>query len=94
MIPIADSFADEDDDIAANDDRDHRQLEKRVRDREEADALRIAKDYKERHRQRRQVGGIGAMQDFAPRSVLMPSINDPSIFCVKCKVRLPIKCES
>ena len=93
VIPIADSFADEEDDVNTTDDRDHRQLERRVRDKEEAEALRIAKDYKERHRQRRQGGGIGAMQDFAPRSVLMPGVNDPSIWCVKCKVS-PISFES
>lgn len=47
----------------------------------------MAKQYKDRHRQRRG-GGIGgqAMSDFAPRSVLMPGVNDPSIWCVKCKV--------
>lgn len=86
LIPIADSFADEDEEGDTNDDRDHRQLERRVRDKEEQEALRIAREYKERHRHRRQGMGIQAMQDFAPRSVLMPSVNDPSIWCVKCKV--------
>lgn len=84
-VLIADSFEGDEEDLG-NNDRDHRQLERRVRDREEAEALRIAQEYKERHRQRRTGMGIAAMQDFAPRSVLMPSVNDPSIWCVKCKI--------
>ena len=84
---IADSFDGDEEDLADND-RDHRQLERRARDKEEAEALRQAAEYKERHRQRRQGMGIASMQDFAPRSVLMPGVNDPSIWCIKCKVRL------
>lgn len=83
-ILIADSF--EGDDIDGGDDRGHRNLDRRVRDREDAEAQRIAAEYKNRHRNRRQGMGIQAMQDFAPRSVLMPSVNDPNIYLVKCKV--------
>ena len=85
-IPIADRFEGDDEDLD-EDTRDHRQFERRQRDREEAEALRIAEEYKQRHRQRRGGMGIQAMQDFAPRSELMPGVNDPNIWCIKCKVR-------
>lgn len=84
-IPIADRFEGDDEDLD-EDSRDHRQFERRQRDREEAEALRIAEEYKQRHRQRRGGMGIQAMQDFAPRSVLMPGVNDPNIWCIKCKI--------
>lgn len=85
-VLIADSF-DDDEAGLSDDDRDHRTLDRRNRTREEEDAIRIAREYKERHRQRRSGGGMGSqMADFAPKSVLMPSVNDPSIWCVKCKV--------
>lgn len=84
---VPDTF-EEDEAVGAGDERDHRDYERRARDKEEAEAMRIAREYKERHRQRRGtgIGGLQAMSEFAPKSVLMPGVNDPNIWRVKCKV--------
>ena len=83
---VPDTLSD-DEGATGADERDHRDYERRARDREEAEAQRIAREYKERHRQRRGTG-IGALQalgEFAPKNVLVPSVDDPSIWRVKCK---------
>ncbi|MBW0463912.1 hypothetical protein O181_003627 [Austropuccinia psidii MF-1] len=75
-------------DISGDDDYDinagHRGLDMTRQAREDADLGQIAADFRERYGRQYQ----SAARQFAehvPKNLLMPSVNDPSIWAVKCK---------
>lgn len=60
-------------------------LDHRRRREEEMDAEKIAAELRERYRNQR---GLTARSDYAevPQRMLMPSVNDPGLYAVKCRV--------
>ncbi|KAK5090491.1 transcription elongation factor spt5 [Lithohypha guttulata] len=75
-----------DDDLGADveqDDRRHRELDRQRQLEQSMDAEAQANRYKERYG-RRTTTGL-AKGSFVPQNLLMPSVNDPSIWSVACK---------
>ncbi|KAK4055816.1 transcription elongation factor spt5 [Microbotryomycetes sp. JL221] len=81
--PIGDDDLGDDDGEGDEGDASHRRLDRRrmqIRDREAAE---LAASYRERYG-RMNYDTEGA-EDWAPKALLMPSVNDPSIWGVRCK---------
>jgi hypothetical protein len=76
------------------DDQEHRLLDQRKRDVEDRDLASLAREIDERDRARR-AGARDAEQmregAFLPRNALMPDVNDPSIWGVRCKVKTSLR---
>jgi transcription elongation factor SPT5 len=62
-------------------------LDLKRRREEEMDAEKIAAELRERYRSQR---GLTARSDYAevPQRMLMPSVNDPGLYAVRCRVSL------
>ncbi|KAH8927202.1 hypothetical protein BT69DRAFT_1330649, partial [Atractiella rhizophila] len=65
--------------VGVADDRRHRDYDRMQHDLLDKSAQELAKEFRERYA-RRQGGGWESMGDAVPRNVLMPGVNDPSIF--------------
>lgn len=69
----------------ADGDASHRQLDQRRLAQKDKEAEALAENFRLKyHRDRVDVEG---MEDWAPKALLMPGVNDPSIWGIKCKVR-------
>ncbi|KAJ3049217.1 transcription elongation factor spt5, partial [Rhizoclosmatium hyalinum] len=67
-----------------NDTRTHRKLDTRREQQKEVDAEELAARFDERYRGRNRGGNYKPSDNVAGR-MLMPSINDPSLWLVRCK---------
>ncbi|KAK4046811.1 transcription elongation factor spt5 [Microbotryomycetes sp. JL201] len=65
-------------------DASHRRLDRRRMQMRDREAAELAASYRERYG-RMQYDAEGA-EDWAPKALLMPSVNDPSIWGVRCKI--------
>ncbi|CUM67254.1 uncharacterized protein PRCAT00004947001 [Priceomyces carsonii] len=67
------------------DDRLHRQFDRRRQEAEDQDAEKLAETLKQRYRRTHAVyRGDTAANDAVSQKLLMPSINDPSIYAIRC----------
>lgn len=67
------------------DDRLHRQFDQRRQEAEDQDAEKLAETLKQRYRKTHTVyRGDSATSGPASQKLLMPSINDPSIYAIRC----------
>jgi transcription elongation factor SPT5 len=64
---------------------ENQSLDIQRRKEEEMDAEKIAAELRERYRSQR---GLTARSDYAevPQRMLMPSVNDPGLYAVRCRV--------
>lgn len=70
---------------AHQDDRLHRQYDRRQQEQEDQDAEELAQTLKQRYRKTHTVyRGDSAQSGTVSQKLLMPSINDPSIYAVRC----------
>ncbi|KAG5437393.1 hypothetical protein PCANB_000824 [Pneumocystis canis] len=72
------------DHILQNDDRKHRDLDRQLQKIEDADAERLAEEYREKYGRlsaRFYRGDI----EVVPQRLLLPSVNDPNLWAVRCK---------
>ncbi|CAK7264806.1 transcription elongation factor spt5 [Sporothrix epigloea] len=67
-----------------NDDRRHRQLDRRRELEQSLDAEKQAEILRQRYGNRRPAKGLGDSA-IVPRRLLLPSVEDPSIWAVRCK---------
>ena len=67
-----------------HDDRHHRELDRRRQLEAGVDAEQQAEVYKQRYGKRHRKRGMGE-GDVLPRRLLLPSVDDPSIWAIKCK---------
>ena len=77
---------DDDDDDARRrrgDDASHRRLDQRRIAEDDAEAERIAKEYRERYRSVRYRADAA---DSAPKELFLPGVDDPNIYGVRCKI--------
>ena len=84
---MADTHPDDLEDLgpgAERDDRAHRLLDARLDLEASMDAERQAQELKERYGRRTQAGLSAG--SFVPQNLLMPSVDDPSIWGISCKV--------
>jgi transcription elongation factor SPT5 len=84
---VADTHPDDLDELGPGverDDRAHRLLDARLDLEASMDAERQAQELKERYGRRTQTG-LSA-NSFVPQNLLMPSVDDPSIWGISCKV--------
>lgn len=83
---------------AAQSDYNHRQLDRTFGMQEEESAEEIARRLDERHIRQRAATRYNTDSDQIPQRLLMPGVNDPSLWCVRCKVSvsgpLPSRCSS
>lgn len=77
-----------DDSERANEDNRHRALDTRKQREEELDAEEIAARMKERYGRSDVRGTFRGDSEHVPQSVLIPSVNDPKLWLVGCKVNL------
>lgn len=75
---------DEVEEINRNDDRQHRDLDRRRELEQGMDAEKAAEMYRQRYGNRRPNKGFGESAA-VPRRLLLPSVEDPSIWAVRCK---------
>ncbi|KAH3688644.1 hypothetical protein WICPIJ_000370, partial [Wickerhamomyces pijperi] len=79
----------EDDDFRGegnrNDDRLHRQMDRTHERNAEEDAQKLAAQFKERYGKSKSYRGAGSDSGMIPQRFLLPSINDPSIWAVRCR---------
>jgi hypothetical protein len=78
-----------DDDVDFGDtdgDASHRRLDRRRMAKKDQEAAALAEELDARYKKNKYKAGDN--DDWAPQALLMPSVNDPSIWAVKCKVRL------
>lgn len=84
----------DDDDVNDGDDGDgdasHRLLDRKELARKNRDAEAEAASYKDRYAKARY-DDEGA-DEWGPKALLMPGVNDPSIWGVKCKVIPKLQC--
>ena len=66
------------------DDRQHRELDRRRDVEATMDAERQAELFRSKYGRRQ--GGALAVGSFVPQNLLMPDVNDPSIWGIKCKI--------
>ncbi|ORY66981.1 transcription elongation factor SPT5 [Pseudomassariella vexata] len=72
-------------DFAARDDeRIHQDLDRRRQQDADFDAERMARELQQRHAHRRRAPGMGET-GAVPQRLLLPSVDDPSIWGVRCK---------
>ncbi|CAK7207133.1 transcription elongation factor spt5 [Sporothrix eucalyptigena] len=67
-----------------NDDRQHRELDRRRQLEQSLDAEKQAEILRQRYGNRRPTKGLGDSA-VVPRRLLLPSVEDPSIWAVRCK---------
>jgi transcription elongation factor SPT5 len=80
---IAPGDAENDEEVEGGyDDRRHRQLDQERQREIELDAEKQAELFRQRYGRRERVGGEAA---YIPKRLLLPSVNDPSIWGIKCK---------
>ncbi|KAJ9150329.1 Transcription elongation factor SPT5 [Pleurostoma richardsiae] len=76
------------DDIAdsgrIDDDRYHRELDRRKEMEDSVDAEKLAENLRQRYASRRPARGFGDSA-VVPKRLLLPSVDDPSIWAVRCK---------
>lgn len=68
----------------ADGDASHRLLDRRRMAKVDKAAAEEAASFRERYKQNY---AVEASDDWAPKALLMPGVNDPSIWGVRCKVR-------
>lgn len=77
-----------DDDVDFGDTEDgdasHRRLDRRRMAKKDQEAAALAEELDARYKKNKYKAGEN--DDWAPQALLMPSVNDPSIWGVKCKV--------
>lgn len=84
-LPLGD---DEDVDFVDTEgDASHRRLDRRRMAKKDQEAAALAEELDARYKKNKYKAGDN--DDWAPQALLMPSVNDPSIWGVKCKVRSP-----
>lgn len=66
-------------------DASHRQLDQRRLAQKDREAEELAETLRKRYHKNRY--DAETMEDWAPKALLMPGVNDPSIWGIKCKVR-------
>lgn len=66
----------------------HRHVDRTRGMQEEESAEEIARRLDERHIRHRVATRYNADSDQIPQRLLMPGVNDPSLWCVRCKVRV------
>ena len=71
------------DEPISHDDTVHRRLNRNLGRADDVDAEEIAAAIRKRHRQEPR---YNADSDSIPQRLLMPSVNDPSLWSVRCKV--------
>jgi Spt5 transcription elongation factor, acidic N-terminal len=72
---------------AYRDDTHHRDLNRRLQVEDELDAEAIAERMKERYgRSELSRGSFRGDVDHVPQGVLIPSVNDPKLWLVRCRV--------
>ncbi|CCE82201.1 Piso0_001914 [Millerozyma farinosa CBS 7064] len=72
-------------DFEENDDRLHRQFDRRRQEAEDQDAEELAETLKQRYRRTHTVyRGDTATSGTVSQKLLMPSINDPAIYAIRC----------
>lgn len=82
---ISDEHVDKGDVADANDDRLHRQYDQRLQQVEDQDAEKLAETLKQRYRKTHTVyRGDTTASGTVSQKLLMPSINDPAIFAIRC----------
>ncbi|KAI5953804.1 SPT5 [Candida margitis] len=82
---ITDDHAGDDRDEAHTDDRSHRQFDRRRQEAEDQDAEQLAETLKQRYRKSHVAyRGDTAAGGTVSQKLLMPSINDPSIYAIRC----------
>lgn len=71
----------------ADDERYHRELDRRKQMEDDVGAEDLAEQYKIKYGRKNAYSGRGALTDSAvvPKRLLLPSVHDPSIWGVKCK---------
>lgn len=67
-----------------DDDRRHRELDRRREQEQNIDAEKQAAILKERYAKRRPKGGVNDAAN-TPRRLLLPGVEDPKIFAVRCR---------
>ncbi|KAG4306123.1 hypothetical protein PORY_000111 [Pneumocystis oryctolagi] len=72
------------DHLLRNDDRKHRDLDRQLQKIEDADAERLAEEYREKY------GRLSSRfyrgdTEIVPQRLLLPSVNDPNLWAVRCK---------
>lgn len=85
---IADTHPDDLADLPAGgetDDRRHRELDRRREMEASMDAEKQADLFKQRYAKSNRHGRVGGDSAVVPRRLLLPSVDDPSIWAVKCK---------
>ncbi|KAM0750817.1 transcription elongation factor Spt5 [Meredithblackwellia eburnea MCA 4105] len=65
-------------------DASHRRLDQRRLAQKDREAEELAESFRTRYAHRSY--DAEAMEDWAPKALLMPSVNDPSIWGIKCKI--------
>ncbi|KAI3404424.2 SPT5 [Candida oxycetoniae] len=82
---ISDDHVHEDSGPQHEDDRLHRQYDRRRQEEEDQDAEQIAERLKERYKKSHQAyRGESAANGVVSQKLLMPSINDPAIYAIRC----------
>jgi len=82
---ITDDHAGDDRDEINRDDRMHRQFDRRRQEAEDQDAEQLAETLKQRYRKSHVAyRGDTAAGGTVSQKLLMPSINDPSIYAIRC----------
>lgn len=82
---ISDEHVDKSEVPDANDDRLHRQYDQRRQQAEDQDAEELAETLKQRYRKTHTVyRGDTTASGTVSQKLLMPSINDPAIFAIRC----------
>ncbi|KTW26388.1 hypothetical protein T552_02870 [Pneumocystis carinii B80] len=82
---IAEEIEDLDTDhILQNDDRQHRDLDRQLQKIEDADAERLAEEYREKYGRSSARFYRGDIETI-PQRLLLPSVNDPNLWAVRCK---------
>ncbi|GAA5998472.1 uncharacterized protein JCM10292_002719 [Rhodotorula paludigena] len=82
VLPGADDDGDFGDEMDG--DASHRRLDRKRLMQKDREAAELAAELDAKYK-RNQYSAEGA-QDFAPKALLMPSVNDPSIWGIKCKI--------
>ncbi|KAM0786565.1 hypothetical protein ACM66B_002021 [Microbotryomycetes sp. NB124-2] len=82
--PVGDDDMGDDGEEGEEGDASHRRLDRRRNQMRDREAAELAASYRERYG--KMTYDAEGAEDWAPKALLMPSVNDPSIWRVKCKI--------
>ncbi|GAA5864685.1 hypothetical protein JCM8547_008270 [Rhodosporidiobolus lusitaniae] len=80
-LPVGEDMYDDGD---VDDDAVHRRLDQRRKMQRDKEAAQLAEELDARYKKNRYT--TEGAEDWAPKALLMPGVNDPSIWGIKCKI--------